>query len=241
MKNSNRLTNNRKLIMEILSIIPARGGSKEIPMKNLVKLNRKPLIYYTIRASLNSKKVSRTIVSTDNKKIEEVAKKIGAEVVIRPKRLANDKAAIEPTIEHVLKILKNKENYVPDILVLLQNTSPLRSAKHIDEAIELLLNKKYHSVLSCNPTHKFLWSSKGNQAHPINYNPNKRQNRQEIKNQFIENGAIYITKISSFNKTKCRISGKIGVYPMPEDLSIEIDTELDLDLINQKMKKIRND
>ena len=118
--------------MEILSIIPARGGSKGIPLKNIIKINKKPLLYYTINASLKSKLVTRTIVSTDHEKISKIAKSLGAEVIKRPKKLANDHIALEPSISQILDHLKKTENYKPDIILILQNTSPLRNSKHVD-------------------------------------------------------------------------------------------------------------
>ena len=108
--------------MKILSIIPARGGSKGIPMKNIVKINRKPLLYYSVKSSLDSKYITNTIVTTDNQKIAKEAKKLNADVVIRPKKLSLDKSKIEPVIEHVLDVLKKDRNFIPDIIVLLQNT-----------------------------------------------------------------------------------------------------------------------
>ena len=123
--------------MNVLSIIPARGGSKGIPLKNLVKIKNKPLLHYTVQASLKSKFVNRTIVSTDSPKISKVALSLGSEVIDRPKKLANDTIGLEPTINHVLVHLKTHENYIPEIILILQNTSPLRTSKHIDEAIVL--------------------------------------------------------------------------------------------------------
>ena len=108
--------------MKILSIIPARGGSKGIPLKNIVKLNKKPLLYYSINGSLNSKLIDRTIVSTDNQKISNYAKKLHTEVISRPKNLSGDHASIESVGIHVLNYLSKKENYVPDAIIFLQNT-----------------------------------------------------------------------------------------------------------------------
>lgn len=226
--------NQRK--MKIISIIPVRGGSKEILNKNLVPLNEKPLLYYTVSASKNSKLIDRTIVSTDNEKIMNLAKKHGAEVIKRPKKLSDDKAQLELVMEHVIKVLKRNKNYFPDILVLLQNTSPLRTATHIDEALDFFFTKKYDSLLSGFKSHRFFWKMKADRVFPFNYNPKKRSRRQEISNQFIENGAIYITKLSSFKKSKCRISGKIGLYVMPEEISIEIDSKFELSLANLILK-----
>ena len=223
--------------MDILSIIPARGGSKGIPLKNLKLLNKKPLIDYTVTASLKSKFITRTIVSSDHLKIQKRAQKLGAQVIKRPKKLSSDSSQIEPVIEHCLNYLKLKENYHPDLIILLQNTSPLRTKKHIDDALKIFLNSKYDSMLSGYVSHNFIWRIKNNNAIPLNYNPKKRPNRQEFDNQFIENGAIYITKFLSFQKSKCRISGKIGFYEMSKELSIDIDTKSDL-LEASKIKNI---
>ena len=223
--------------MKILSIIPARGGSKGIPLKNLVLLNKKPLLSYTVHASMNSK-INRTIVSTDDKRIASYARKYGAEVINRPKKLSSDRVSIEPTIEHVLDFLYQKERYEPEILILLQNTSPLRTSSHINEAIDMFRNGKFDSVLSGFTSHYFFWKKNKSFVVPVNYELSKRPNRQNMKNQFIENGAIYITKYPLFKKTLCRIAGKIGFYEMPEELSIQIDNEYDLLFTEQLMKNI---
>ena len=143
--------------MRVLSIIPARGGSKGIPLKNLVMLNQKPLLYYTVTASLKSKIINKTVVSTDNKKIGKVALNLGAEVVYRPKKLATDTTSLEPVIEHVLNYLNTHDGYNPEIIVILQNTSPLRTTKHIDEALTLMKKQNYDSILSGFSIHTFLW------------------------------------------------------------------------------------
>jgi len=225
--------------MNILSIIPARGGSTGIPMKNLRKLNGKPLLFYSIKSSLNSRFITRTIVSTDNLKIAKYALSQKAEVIKRPKKLANNKAPIEPTMKHVLAILERKERYRPDLIVLLHNTSPLRTSKHIDEAISQFIQKKYDSMLSGYRSHQFLWKKRGDLVSPINYDPAKRPNRQQIKTEFIENGAIYITTYKNFIKTFVRISGKTGMYVMPEELSVDINNESDLILASNILKLIK--
>jgi CMP-N,N'-diacetyllegionaminic acid synthase len=226
--------------MNILAIIPARGGSKGIPGKNIKKINGKPLLQYTINASLNSKFISKTIVSTDDDKIAKIAKKLKVDVIIRPKNLANDKAQIEPTMEHVLKKLKTKEGYVPDVIILLQNTSPLRTSKHIDNAFKKFKDKKLDSVLSASFSHQFIWRTKKELSKPLNYDPNHRQNRQELSKDFKENGAIYITKYQNFMKSKCRVSGKIGIFEMPEHRSFEVDSKIDFSIIEflLKIKKL---
>ncbi|MBC8250882.1 MAG: acylneuraminate cytidylyltransferase family protein [Candidatus Nitrosopelagicus sp.] len=225
--------------MKVLAIIPARGGSKGIPLKNLRLLNGKPLLDYSVNASLQSKFITRTIVSSDHSKILQRATKLGAEIIKRPKHLATDASHIEPVIDYCLNFLKLKEDYCPDIIILLQNTSPLRTKKHVDDALNIFLSSKYDSMLSGYYSHHFFWRIKNSIAIPMNYIPKKRPNRQDFDYQFIENGAIYITKYSTFKKSKCRISGKIGFFEMNEGLSIDIDTELDLKQANQKIKKLK--
>jgi len=224
--------------MEILSIIPARGGSKGIPLKNITLVCGKPLIYYTISSSLKSK-VDRTVVSTDNKKIASVALKFGAEVVHRPKILSTHKAQIELSIEHTLNYLEKKESYIPDVIVLLQNTSPLRTHKHLNKALKLFKSGNYDSILSGYISHSLLWTRKKRMMKPLNYNPLKRQNRQQMNNQYIENGAVYITKYNFFKKSKCRISGRIGIMEMPEELSLQLDSKHDLFSAEQILKEIK--
>lgn len=221
--------------MKTISIIPARGGSKGILSKNITKLNGKPLIYYSINSSIQSK-INRTIVSTDDKKIADYAEKYGAEVIMRPKLLATDKAQIEPTMIHVLNSLDKNEGYIPDTIILLQNTSPLRDSTHIDQALSLFKNKKFDSVFSGFISHYLLWKKEKQKISPVNYNPLKRQNRQNMLDYVIENGAIYITKNTSFRKTKCRISGNIGIYLMPEEMSVQIDRYSDIIIAKQFLK-----
>jgi CMP-N,N'-diacetyllegionaminic acid synthase len=222
--------------MEIMAIIPARGGSKGIPLKNLKSLNGKPLLDYSINGSLKSKFITRTIVSSDHPKILKRAEKLGAEIIKRPKNLATDLSQLEPVMEHCLNYFKLKENYIPDIIILLQNTSPLRTKKHIDNSLSIFLDSKFDSMMSCYNSHYFLWILKNNELIPKNHNPKNRPNRQQMNNQFIENGAIYITTYNAFKKSHCRISGRIGLFEMQQKVSIDIDTKSDLLQANKFLK-----
>jgi CMP-N,N'-diacetyllegionaminic acid synthase len=213
--------------MKIISIIPVRGGSKGIPRKNLIKINKKSLLEYTVTASQKSKLIDRTIVCTEDKGIARVAKRLKSEVVNRPKRLATDIILAEPSIEFVLNYLK-EENYIPDIIVFLQNTSPLRNEKDIDGAINMI-KKGYDSVISGFKIHTYSWIQKKNTIKPLNYNFKKRGQRQNDEFEILqENGAMFITTYNSFMKSKNRISGKIGFYRMPIERSYNIDTPEDL-------------
>ena len=200
--------------MNTISIIPARGGSTGIHMKNLIKLDNKPLLYYSVTASLKSKLVNRTVVSTDNDKIADYALSLGAEVVIRPKKISGNRIGISPAIFHVIDHFKKHENFKPDVVITLQNTSPFRNSQHIDRAFSVFKKGNYDSVISGFKSKFLLWQKKGKNVTPINYNPLKRPRRQEIKKYFIENGAVYVTKYSSLKKFNSYVCGKVGLYPL---------------------------
>ena len=128
--------------MKIISIIPARGGSKSLPKKNLVDFLGVPLINKTIEQSISSLNVQRTIVSTDDKEIKEQVLKYDIEVIDRPENISGDEATTESAMIHVLDVLKENENYIPDIVVLLQVTSPLRKKKDIKKKFNLMRKSK---------------------------------------------------------------------------------------------------
>ena len=226
--------------MNTISIIPARGGSTGIHMKNLIKLDNKPLLYYSVTASLKSKLVNRTVVSTDNDKIADYALSLGAEVIIRPKKISGNRIGISPAIFHVIDHFKKHENFKPDVVITLQNTSPFRNSQHIDRAFSVFKKGNYDSVISGFKSKFLLWQKKGKNVTPINYNPLKRPRRQEIKKYFIENGAVYVTKYSSLKKFNSYVCGKVGLYEMPQHLSLEIDSYFDLFLAQQILKHKKN-
>ncbi|QNE05550.1 acylneuraminate cytidylyltransferase [Croceicoccus marinus] len=144
--------------MEILAIIPARGGSKGIPRKNVLPVAGKPLIAHNIAAALASLRVTRVIVSTDDAEIAAAARAHGAEVVMRPDALASDVARSEDALLHVLDTLEDAEGYRPDALALLQSTSPLTPPDDIDGTLTTLEEQNADSALAVVPFHYFLWS-----------------------------------------------------------------------------------
>ncbi|KAF5431160.1 N-acylneuraminate cytidylyltransferase [Candidatus Methanophagaceae archaeon] len=218
---------------KIIAIIPARGGSKGIPRKNVRLIAGKPLIAYSIEAALNSKYIEKAVVSTEDGEIAKISKKYGAEVIERPMELATDTAPTEPVLEHVVKWLQEQEGYKPDIVVLLQPTSPFRTSEHIDEALDIFLNDDCDSLLSVCPSSAFVWKMGAAGAYPINYDFKNRPRRQDKEHEYQENGAIYITTYNSLMENHNRLGGKIGLYIMPEVYSVEIDTEFDFYLCEQ--------
>jgi len=168
--------------MEYLSIIPARGGSKGLPNKNVKPFLGKPLIAWTIQQSIETKQVDRTIVSTDSHRIAKISDAFGAEVPFRrPAELATDKIAIERAVLHCLAWQDKFVEYVPDAVILLQCTSPLRRPGRIEEAIKQFESSGADCLVGVSPFWKYLWEeSDSGEPKPL-YDIKKRKRRQDIK------------------------------------------------------------
>ena len=219
----------------VLAIIPARGGSKGVPGKNIFPLATKPLIAYTIEAALESRCVSRLIVSTDDNKIAEVSSLYGAETIDRPVEISGGYHQSELALIHVLDHLEANEKYIPDWLIFIQCTSPLLLPEDIDEAYRVVVKGEYDSVFSAYEQH-FIprWQfGKNETVKPVNYKPDKRPMRQEVPSEFVENGAFYIMRTDHLKRTGTRFGKKCGIYVMPLERSFQIDTYEDIALIEK--------
>jgi N-acylneuraminate cytidylyltransferase/CMP-N,N'-diacetyllegionaminic acid synthase len=220
--------------MEILYIIPARGGSKGLPGKNIRLLNGKPLIEYSILAAQNSKFPGKILVSTDDAEIANVAKKFGADVpFVRPAELANDTAATIDVILHAINYYK-EQHVLFDVVVLLQPTSPLRLAEDIDRAFLLMNEKNAGAVVSvCESEHHPYWTNTlpedGSMKNFIRVEA-KGKNRQQLPTNYRLNGALYISKIAVLEKQKGFIHDETVAYIMPSERSVDIDHEIDFKL-----------
>ncbi|MGD8386729.1 MAG: methyltransferase domain-containing protein, partial [Desulfobacteraceae bacterium] len=223
--------------MKTLCIIPARGGSKGIPRKNLVRVAGKPLIAWSIETALASDSLDRLVVSTDDEEIAAAAKSWGAEVIHRPPELATDAASSESALLHVLDALMQRERYEAELIVFLQATSPYRWAADIDAAVNLLIQEGYDSVFSACAQHfTGRWSQdESGCALPLNFDPQSRPRRQDRPVEYLENGSIYVFKPQILRETGARMGGRIGIYPMPLERSFQIDSPEDLELFEKLM------
>ena len=211
-----------------ISIIPARGGSKGLPRKNVRPLLGEPLIARTIRQSLNSEHVSRTIVSTDDEEIASISIEYGAEVIERPSEISGDSSSSEKALQHVLDELQSRESISPDLVVFLQCTSPVRRDYDIDRAIDMLIDSGKDSLLSVCRFHRFIWRAENGVPVSQNYDYRNRQLRQNLSPEFMENGSIYV-----FRPWVLREFDEMDYFS-----SFEIDTLEDFILCEAILKRI---
>ncbi len=223
----------------ILAIIPARGGSKSIPKKNIKLLAGKPLISYPIKLAKSIKEIDRIIVSTDSEEIAEIAKKHGAEVpFIRPAELARDSTPSLPVLQHCVRFLETHENYKADIILQLFPTSPFLRKETVIKAINLLQNKECNSVVSVEEDYGRFWNYSKFKKRHITFYPKKRVNRQYYKPLFRENGAIYFSKYNVIiNKNKIVDDKSIKFIVMKPNELIDIDTLEDWKNAEDKINK----
>lgn len=224
--------------MKIVAIIPARGGSKGIPLKNIQPIGGVPLISRTIRAALDSKYISAVYVSTDSELIANVAREEGAEIIVRPADISGDAASSESALLYSLE----KINISSDFLVFLQCTSPFTTSHHIDKCIESIINLDADSCLATVSNHRFLWKNLENNdgVVGINHDGRNRKRRQDLDPEFMETGAVYVMRTNKFIKEKTRFCGKVVNCNFDdESLAFEIDSPFEL-LVARAIDQSRN-
>jgi len=213
--------------MKIVCLIPARGGSKGIPKKNIIDFGGKPLVAHSVEQALGSKYIDFVYVSSDNEEILEVGSKYGAIPLVRSPELSDDYATLEALVINFLTIVQDA-----DIIVMLQPTSPLRTSQDIDNAIDVFFNQGVDSLFSAVGLEDFfIWErNDSGKLRSVNYDFENRRRRQDIRGQFVENGSIYVFKPSVVLEYNNRLGGKIGYYLMDKWKIHEIDTEEDLEI-----------
>jgi len=214
--------------MKVASVILARGGSKEIPMKNIMDLNGHPLIYYAIKASQQSD-TQETWVSTNSKRIAKVADMLGANVLMRPEELATDISPSEDALLHFANTIEF------DVLVFIQPTSPLLERHYINTGLSKMEN--YDSVFSAYEEKGCIrWGKGESRIWPIDRTIHERPMRQEGSIALVENGAFYITTKEALLRSKNRYSGRIGTIIMPYSSSFQLDSLDDFSIIEAIMR-----
>lgn len=213
-----------------LAVIPARGGSKRLPRKNVLSLAGKPLIAWSIEAGLQSKYIDKVVVSSDDEEILQIAKRFGSETIKRPEALASDTATTFDAVKHAIE-----HSGMYDYIVLLQPTSPLRDAAQVDAAIDLLVQKHADAVVSvCEMDHSPLWANtlpqNGDMSRFIK-DEVKNKRSQDIETYYRLNGAIYICKTDRLMEEKTFfIKESIFAYTMDRESSIDIDEAIDFQI-----------
>lgn len=225
--------------MGTVAIIPVRGGSKSIPLKNIKLINGRPLVYWVIEAAINCKWIDNVYVSTDSDDIRRCVANYDKNdfgklaCIERDISTATDSASTESVLLDFVKRVKSKH------IILLQATSPLTEAKHLDEAFTHFFEGGFDSLLSAVTQKRFIWKRnvENGTVVPVNYSPSSRPRRQESDGFLVENGAFYITKTDELLKSKVRISGKIGLYEMPEETYFEIDEPNDWVIVESLLNR----
>ncbi|MCX5695171.1 MAG: acylneuraminate cytidylyltransferase [Candidatus Omnitrophica bacterium] len=209
---------------KVIAIIPARGGSKGIPRKNIVNFAGKPLLAWSILQAKLSKMISAVYVTSDSLQILEIATKYGALPILRPKKISGDSDSSESALLHALSHIKEK----PDYIVFLQATSPLRKPGDIDNAIKKIIKQKADSLVSFIELREFIWSKSKDKFFSLTFDCKNRKRRQELEPLFRENGSIFIFKPEILKRLKNRIGAKMSAYIMEPWQKADIDDKVDL-------------
>jgi len=217
-----------------IAFIPARGGSKSIPLKNIKTFCGKPLIYWTISALQNANNIDRIVLATDSLEIKEIALSFGLSKVVvfnRDNENASDTASTESVmLEYISKSNLSKD----DIFILVQATSPFTTSHDFDSALNMFRIGNYDSMISVVPNKRFYWNQNGQ---PINYDYCKRPRRQDFEGYFMENGAFYVNTVAGVLDCNNRLRGRIGYHVMPEFTGFEIDEPSDWMICEMLMRQ----
>jgi N-acylneuraminate cytidylyltransferase len=226
--------------LRVLAFVPARGGSKGLPRKNIIDLAGRPLIAWTLDAARQSRYIDRCVVSTDDSEIAKIARDHGGDVpFMRPAELAGDSAETFDALAHMLSLLPPF-----DVVVTLQPTSPLRTALDIDGTLETLVENDAPSCVSVTePGKSPYWSyriDEANHLDPLLGPSYSRMRRQELPNAYVLNGAVYATRTGWLLENRGSLGTDTVAYVMPAERSIDIDNAFDLDLAGFMLRRQAN-
>ncbi|MHA6247041.1 cytidylyltransferase domain-containing protein [Pontibacter sp. CAU 1760] len=208
------------MTIKTVALVPARGGSKSIPLKNIKEICGQPLLYWGLLALEKSQYIDIVYVATDSREIKEVVLTFNFKKVVIYDRLPANAQDHSSTEDLMLEFLEWLDLPDYDQLILLQATTPYTTHKDLDKALEQFWQEDFDSLLSCGRTKRFIWNEEGT---PQNYDYKCRPRRQDFDGTLIENGAFYISTVGGVKKTKCRLNGRIGIYEMAEYTLTELD------------------
>ena len=222
-----------------LCVIPARGGSKSIPNKNIHHFLGKPLICHSISSALNSNIFNKIIISSDSSEILNVCSAFSKRVTClkRPDGISDDITMPDSAVTHAIKEAERMLGFMPAFTTFLQPTSPLRRTEDIINCNEILENSNYNSIVSVNKSHDFFWSNEKEGEYLPSYG--KIRPRRQDYFQYVENGSIYVTRSKEFVKKNNRIVPESIIYELPIEYSYQIDSPLDLEWLNFVAEKLK--
>ncbi|WP_240325284.1 acylneuraminate cytidylyltransferase [Amycolatopsis thermalba] len=213
----------------VLAVVPARGGSKGVPGKNLAQVGDAPLIARAIRSLAAAARVDQVVVSTDSGDISAVARAGGATVLPRPPELSGDSVSSEAVLRHVLDEMRDTADGEPDVVLLVQCTSPFIAPETVDNVISLIVDGGWDCAFTAVRVHEFLWrrDTTGG-ALAVNHDASFRPRRQDREPEYRETGAVYGMRVPGFRTAGHRFFGRIGLVETPAEHAVEIDTPEDL-------------
>lgn len=220
-----------------IAFIPVRAGSKSIPLKNIKIINGKPLVYWTAKAANEADCIDKVVIATDSPEIKEAVLSFGfnkLEVYDRDAENATDTASTESVM---LEYISKSDLKPSDKFFLIQATSPMLKAEHVDGMYKAFLESGSDSMFSGVREKQFHWIETENGVKPINYDYKNRPRRQDFQGIIAENGACYINSVGNILRDKCRLSGKISTYELPSYTVYEIDEEADWIIVEELMKQ----
>jgi YrbI family 3-deoxy-D-manno-octulosonate 8-phosphate phosphatase len=220
--------------MQTIAFIPARCGSKSIPFKNIKLFCGKPLIFWNLKAIEESNCIDKAVVATDCEEIEKTVKKYNFSKIEIYRRSAENAKAASSTESVILEYINKADLNEKTIFFLVQITSPFTVSDDFDNAYQKFTQENFDSLLTCVRSKRFFWNENGN---PINYDYNNRPRRQNFGGTMVENGAFYVNTVGNILTDRNRLSGRIGIYEMPEYSMIELDEEDDWIIAESLMKK----
>lgn len=230
---------------EIWGVIPARGGSKGIPRKNLRPLAGRPLLWYAVEAARASRMLSAFMVTTDDDEIARLAGSWGCRVIRRPADLGRDDTPMVPVIQHAVRAFAEEEGRTPGVVALLQPTAPLREGRHVDEALRRLLESGAESVVSVAPVpghHHPDWQfrvGEGGMLHTFGGRPLRElpARRQDLGATYTRNGAVYAARARLLMEKSTLYGDPCAAYVMPPEDSVNIDAEADFERAERRMRE----